>query len=224
MSNPNDYTVEWICAVEIEYLAAQLCLNEEHLKLKCRPSPKDTDTYTLGKVAENNVVIASLPDGSYGTSSAAIAAINLLRTFPNVRIGLMVGIGGGAPNPPDRDIRLGDTVVSSPRDGMGGVFQYDFGKTIQRQDFQETKFLNQPPTALRTAVVDLKVQHRRKPGILETAINSILEKEEDELREELSRLDPSSDRLYRDDFAHPPNNKTFSYWWSHFRIRNLYED
>lgn len=119
----------------------------------------------------------------------------------------MVGIGGGAPSPPDRDIRLGDIVVSSPGDGKGGVFQYDFGKTIQQQDFQETRFLNQPPTALRTAVIDLKVEHRRRPGSLEKAINSILEKEEEGLREELSRPDVGSDRLYRCNFIHPPNKK-----------------
>ncbi len=44
----------------------------------------------------------------------------MLRTFPNVRICLMVGIGGGAPSP-KHDIRLGDIVVSAPRDGHGGV-------------------------------------------------------------------------------------------------------
>jgi hypothetical protein len=37
------------------------------------------------------------------------------------RISLMVAIGGGAPM--KHDIRLGDVVVSAPRDGSGGVFQ-----------------------------------------------------------------------------------------------------
>jgi nucleoside phosphorylase len=208
MSNPGDYTVAWICAIDTEYLAAQLCLDEEHPKLQRRPSPKDTNTYTLGKVSGHNIVIASLPDGSYGTSSAAIVAANLLRSFPNVRIGLMVGIGGGAPSPPDRDIRLGDIVVSSPRDGKGGVLQYDFGKTIQEQDFQETRFLNSPPTVLRTAVNDLKAELRRRPGSLNKAINSILENEEKDLREELSRPEASSDRLYRSDFVHTANRKS----------------
>ncbi|KAH6657082.1 hypothetical protein BKA67DRAFT_554203 [Truncatella angustata] len=45
---------------------------------------------------------------------------------PNVRIGLMVGIGGGAPSL-KHDIRLGDIVVSSPGYGTGGVLQYDYG-------------------------------------------------------------------------------------------------
>jgi nucleoside phosphorylase len=71
----------------------------------------------------------------------------MLHSFPNVRIGLMVGIGGGAPSQ-KHDIRLGDIAVSAPHDGNGGVFQYDFGKTIQGQSFRTTSFLNQPPTVL----------------------------------------------------------------------------
>jgi hypothetical protein len=47
-------------------------------------------------------------------------------------------------------------VVSSPGGGKGGVFQYDFGKTIQNQSFQGTGFLDQPPIVLRVAVNTLK--------------------------------------------------------------------
>ena len=54
-----------------------------------------------------------------GNNAAAFAAANMLRSFPNVRIGLMVGIGGGATDCQGEDIRLGDVVVSSP-DGTHG--------------------------------------------------------------------------------------------------------
>lgn len=70
-----------------------------------------------------------LPSGEYGTASAAGVARDMLHSFPNIRIGLMVGIGGGAPTS-KHDIRLGDVVVSKPENGLGGVFQYDFGKSI----------------------------------------------------------------------------------------------
>ncbi|KAH6970507.1 hypothetical protein BKA56DRAFT_496680, partial [Ilyonectria sp. MPI-CAGE-AT-0026] len=201
----DDYTVGWICAISIEYLAAQLCLDEEHERPE-DVSRHDNNDYTLGRVGKHNVVIAVLPDGEYGTSSAASVARDMLHSFPNVRIGLMVGIGGGAPIPPNHDVRLGDIVVSAPRDGEGGVLQYDFGKTIQDQSFRQTAFLNRPPTVLLTAVSGLKTQYQRKRHQLEEAINLILEKEED-LREELSRPDASSDRLYRSDFVHPPDKK-----------------
>lgn len=205
MSDPNDYTVGWICAIEPEYLAAQLCLDETHPNLHCHRSPSDTNTYTLGTVSNHNVVIACLPDGCYGTSSAANVATNMLRSFPSVRIGLMVGVGGGAPTA-QRDIRLGDIVVSSPGDGKGGVFQYDFGKRIQEQDFLATGFLNRPPTSLLTAVMSLKVEYRRRPGSLEAAINRILENEDEDLQAEIGRPHASTDVLYQSNSVHPINS------------------
>jgi len=72
----------------------------------------------LGRVGKHNVVTAVLPDGEYGTASAASIARDMLHSFPNVRIGLMVGIGGGVPSK-GHDVRLGDVVVSSPRTGSG---------------------------------------------------------------------------------------------------------
>lgn len=146
-----------------------------------------------------------LPDGEYGTSSAASVARDMLHSFPNVRIGLMVGIGGGAPSR-KHDIRLGDIVVSTPRDGKGGVFQYDFGKTIQDQSFRPTGFLNRPPTILRAAVNGLKAQYESEGHQLEEAINSILKKKP-RLQRKYKRADPSSDRLYQTGVTHPLNDE-----------------
>lgn len=196
----NDYTVGWICAIATEYVAAQAFLDERHDQPEYLPSDDNND-YTLGKVGKHNVVIAVLPDGEYGTSSAASVAKDMLRSFPSIRVGLMVGIGGGAPSP-KRDIRLGDIVVSAPRDGKGGVFQYDFGKTIQCQSFQQTGFLNQPPIVLRAAVNGLKAQYESEGHQLEEAINSILENKS-RLRKKYQRPDPSNDRLYQARVTHP---------------------
>src|ERR1700689_1301948 len=174
MSNPKDYTVGWICAISTEYVAAQAFLNEKHEGLEY-VSPNDKNIYTLGKVGKHNVVIAVLPEGEYGMSSAARVGCDMLHSFPNVRIGLMVGIGGGAPSP-KHDIRLGDIVVSAVGNGKGGVFKHDFGKRVQGQGFQETGFLNQPPSMLRAAVSGLKSQYETKGHQLEGAINIILQK------------------------------------------------
>jgi nucleoside phosphorylase len=110
----NDYTVGWICALDTELAASQAMLDEEHpdhLQVE-----NDTNTYTLGRIGQHNVVLACLPSGTTGISAAATATRDLLRSFPRVRFGLMVGVGGGAPsNPSDdprRDIRLGDVTYS----------------------------------------------------------------------------------------------------------------
>jgi hypothetical protein len=96
---------------------------------------------------------------------------------------------------------LGDVVVSSPRDRESGVFQYDFGKTIQSQRFQHTRFLNQPPTALRTAINGLKAEYKEDGHQLDEAITTLLAKKP-RLQKEYKRPDVSSDRLYKSDVIH----------------------
>ncbi|PTB50358.1 hypothetical protein M431DRAFT_19801 [Trichoderma harzianum CBS 226.95] len=113
----------------------------------------------LPKVKTNDfTVIASLPAGEYGTASAAGTAVTTLLSFPQVRFGLMVGIGAGVPRP-GRDVRLGDIVVSRPEGTSGGVVQYDFGKALQGGEFRRTGFLNSPPRVLRSAVTNLQARH-----------------------------------------------------------------
>src|SRR4029077_4928088 len=111
MSNPKVYTVGWICAIVAEYVAEQAFLDEIHGRPE-KLSPGDNNDYALGEIAGHNVVVAVLPHGEYGTSSAAGVARDMVHSFPNVRIGLMVGIGSGAPSH-KHDIRLGDIVVSA---------------------------------------------------------------------------------------------------------------
>ncbi|KAL7962115.1 hypothetical protein V8C34DRAFT_311341 [Trichoderma compactum] len=199
MSNPNNYTVGWICAISTEYVAAQAFLDEKHEGPEY-VSPNDNNDYTLGKIGKHNVVAAVLPGGEYGIASAAIVARDMLHSFPNVKIGLMVGIGGGAPSQ-KHDIRLGDIVVSVPRDGKGGVFQYDFGKTIQNQSFCTTGFLSQPPTVLLTAINGLQAQYEIDGHQLEEAVNNVLEKKP-RLSKKYKRPDISTDRLFKSEATH----------------------
>jgi len=139
-----------------------------------RVSPRDNNVYTLGKIGSHNVVIAVLPIGEYGICAAASVASNMLSSFPNIRLGLMV-VGGDTPTR-KYDIRLGDVVVSTPYNRHGGVFAYDFGKTVQDQEFYVTGFLNQPPRILRVVVTYLVVQHEEQGYQLEIAINIAVKK------------------------------------------------
>lgn len=99
------------------------------------------------------------------------------------------------------DIRLGDIVVSAPCDGNGVVLQYDFGKTIQGQTFQHTRFLNQPPTTLRAALTGIKAKYQIKGHQLEAAINTIL-KNNPRLQQKYQRPHPDADRLFKADVVH----------------------
>ncbi|RHZ58905.1 hypothetical protein CDV55_105072 [Aspergillus turcosus] len=166
-----DYTVGWICALPVEAATAKAMLDRKHPRL---PSPpNDNNSYTLGEIDGHNIVIACLPTGVHGTTSAAAAAAQMLMTFTGIRIGLMVGIGGGVPSE-EVDIRLGDVVVSKPGGGFGGVIQYDYGKTTADGKVQRTGTLNMPPHVLLTAVANLESEHMmgesQIPQILEEMV------------------------------------------------------
>ncbi|KAF4894779.1 Vegetative incompatibility protein HET-E-1 [Colletotrichum fructicola] len=203
MTDLSKYTIGWICAIDTEYTAAQAFLDETHEPPEAIPV-HDHNAYTLGRAGKHDVVIAVLPDGEYGLSTAGVVAQRMLDSFPNVRLGLMVGIGGGAPSQrPGHDIRLGDVVVSSPRDGHSGVLQYDFGKTIQNQEFKLTRTLNLPPNILRTAVSKLRSTFEIKGSDIPEAIETALSKKP-RLRRKYGRPPQETDVLLLSHVVYDP--------------------
>ncbi|KAH7205024.1 hypothetical protein BKA60DRAFT_656100 [Fusarium oxysporum] len=203
MSNPQKYTVGWICAVTTEFVAARAFFDEKHDQLETI-ADNDNNNYALGKIGKHNVVMAVLPKSEYGTTSAATVARDMLRSFPNIRFGLMVGIGGGAPNA-KHDIRLGDVIVSARGSGKGGVFQYDYGKAIQEHAFVTTGSLNQPPQLLLTALSGLEAEYELEGHQLNAHVDRALE-QWPRLRQKYSRPPSDSDRLYRPDIVHPDSS------------------
>ncbi|PMB72191.1 putative ankyrin repeat protein [Beauveria bassiana] len=140
-------------------------LDETHQGLP--RADEDTNTYTLGRITAHNVAIACLPSGYYGNNAAAVAT-NMRRTFPCMRLCLMVGIGGGAPG--KADIRLGDVVVSE------GVLQYDLGKALSEGRFTRTGIMNRPPQELLTAVANLRARHRIEASRIPSILSEMLER------------------------------------------------
>ncbi|RVD85433.1 uncharacterized protein DFL_003754 [Arthrobotrys flagrans] len=87
------YTVGWTAVLNTELETSRLLLDEEHELL---PSgEKDSNNYILGRMGMHNVAIAF--PGSGADTYAAEMMENMLRTFRNIRFGLLVGVGGGAP-------------------------------------------------------------------------------------------------------------------------------
>ncbi|PYI00249.1 purine and uridine phosphorylase [Aspergillus sclerotiicarbonarius CBS 121057] len=156
------YTVVWISPLEVELTAAYLMLDEEYPPL---PQPLgDPNHYTLGRIATHNVVIVNLP--ITGNTSTAAAVAHLRRTFPNVRFGLLVGIGGGVPTTTDKGrIRLGDVVVGKPDMGTPGVVEYANGEgwSTRGVGYADCGQLSMPPAELLEAVqvVERKRARRR---------------------------------------------------------------
>lgn len=185
-----DYTVGWICALPLELAAATAMLDTIHERIPV--SDDDSNTYTLGNIGLHNIVITCLPNGHYGTNNAASVSNNMSRSFPAIRIRLMVGIGGGAPG--QSDIRLGDIVVSD------GVVQYDFGKTIGDGEFKRTSTLTRPPQLLLTAAATLRADHVLNPPQISSIISEMLQRYPAMIK--YHRPSPTQDILFDSTYDH----------------------
>jgi nucleoside phosphorylase len=194
-----EYTVGWICALHCELAAARAMLDEIDAQT-LEQDPSDHNIYELGRIGGHGVVIACLPAGRYGTNSAALVARDIFRTFKSIRIGLMVGIGGGAPSSV-KDVRLGDVVVSQPERTFGGVVQYDLGKTTKDDKFVRTGTLNAPPRVLLAAVARLKAIHLGEDSQIPKFLSEMLEKKP-KMQSKFIHQGVQCDRLFQANYDH----------------------
>lgn len=192
-----DYTVGWVCPLEVELIAALEMLDKSHKPLD--QAKEDSNAYHLGEINGHNVVVATLP--FTGNAPTATVVTQMRRTFPQLRFGLLVGIGGGVPTKTNSGhIRLGHVVVSKPEGEHSGAVQYDHGKA-QTGGFRRTGFLAPPPNVLLSAAQQLAANRARA--------------REDPLLQHISRIDISikglrkyrypgleNDILYRLDYIH----------------------
>lgn len=121
--------------------AARAVLDEIHPDIPRERG--DKNNYLLGRLCKHNVVIACLLEGQYGTINAGRVMTDLRRTFTKVRLGFMVGIGGGAPSSRN-DIRLGDVVVGTR------VMPYELGKILAGGQIERTAINKVPDHLLCT--------------------------------------------------------------------------
>ncbi|KAJ6086763.1 hypothetical protein N7467_005677 [Penicillium canescens] len=190
-----NYTVGWVCALPKEIVAAKAMLDQVHLPLP--QPPQDSNNYTLGRIGSHNIVIACLPLGEMGNNSSASVATRLTSTFPGIKLGIMVGIGGGVPP----SVRLGDVVVSAPGNGYGGVVQWDFGKTEQGAGFRRTGALDSPPTILKTALSTLKAKHEMEGSVVPKFLEE-MERKWPMLAPRYTRRETLEDMLFPAEYQH----------------------
>ncbi|GLA02670.1 hypothetical protein AnigIFM60653_002195 [Aspergillus niger] len=198
------YTVGWVCAIKDEVTASRAFLDEEHEQPPRRPN--DNNVHIVGAMGEHKVVIAFPGAGSYGADVIAHTVAHMVRTFQNIRFGLMVGIGGGAPSAPDpkdplNDIRLGDVVVSMPKGNYSGVLQYDKGRW-KDDGFEIRSHMNQPPKLLLAAMKLLQSDHDIGRGKMTDYIEDIRQKSTALRSWGFRSPGRKLDRLYKPDFPH----------------------
>jgi nucleoside phosphorylase len=123
-----DFNIAVICASTIEAHAVLAVFDSiwEDDKIIYKRALSDTNSYTTGRIGHYNVVLAHMPD--YSKGNAASVASNVLRSFPDIKIGFIVGVCGGVPNDEEgEDILLGDVIIST------GVVEYDLGRQLPNE-------------------------------------------------------------------------------------------
>jgi nucleoside phosphorylase len=151
------YTVGLIYVKPLEMHAIYVMLNEQREPIPMRV--EDDNEYTLGKIGNHNVAIAGPPRGSQGKVAIENVVSRIRLAFKNIRVGLLVGIRGGAPHFLEHDVRLGDVVVGAPEVGLT-VVQYDLGKQLP-DGIKVTRLVNKPPELLLKVVDKVNDRYQR---------------------------------------------------------------
>lgn len=132
------FEIAIICALPLERIAIEALLDEEYETngFSYGKAEGDLNTYTFGRLGKQDVVLAYMP--GLGMVSAAATAANIGPSFPNIKVGLLVGVCGGVPRTnAGVEIFLGDIIISL------SVIQTDFGrkypnKVIRKQKVENT--------------------------------------------------------------------------------------
>lgn len=159
-----DYQVAWICPVSnLELLPSALMLDEEH-DAPDYDTAYDDNVYTCGVMAGHNVVLATCPPGLTGDVNAGRVTGAMFKTFPNIRMTVLVGIGGGVPrsppsDDPTEDVHLGDVVVGWPGDGGPACVYYDLGRWRVDGQFETLGTIDKPDRVLLNALGKLALDY-----------------------------------------------------------------
>ncbi|KAL7755421.1 hypothetical protein ACKLNR_014519 [Fusarium oxysporum f. sp. zingiberi] len=198
------FEIAIICALPLEADAVE-ALFDHYWDDEDPPFDKesgDPNAYSTGVIGRHNVVLSYMP--GMGIANAAAVASNCGKSFPGIKLALVVGICGVVPFKPDKDeIVLGDVIVSD------GIVQYDFGRQLPGHFARKDTLLDtlgRPNQEIRGVLAKLRsLQHRRR---LNAKIAEYLEvlRREPELRAEYPGI--TQDRLFEASYRHAEDQKS----------------
>ncbi|KAI0120426.1 purine and uridine phosphorylase [Hypoxylon sp. NC0597] len=191
--NRSDFEIGIICALTLEAQAVDAILDEEYKGFGKQPG--DTNAYTTGRIGTHNVVLAHMP--GMGKSIASSGAASLRSSFIGVKVVLVVGICGGVPGGPQKEVLLGDVIISDE------VIQHDFGK--QYPDSFELKntikdSLGRPNQEIRALLAKLRIPRQLEK--LGRNTSQHLEILQERLGKEFQYPGPEQDRLFESSYRH----------------------
>lgn len=188
-----DVRVAWINILPKEYYSA-LCMLDETYDCDEKgivPGLGDDNHYELGRIGKHDVVM-NCPTGSMGCFNAHEIANKMRGTFINIRVALLVGIGGGAPNlAKGIDVRLGDVVVSNR------IIPYRSGKMTDR-GLEPTGATIEPESNLLAAATSFQGALRFQDASLHDMVCQAASK----LKSSDLYIRPPDDRLFLSGYSH----------------------
>lgn len=162
-----------------------------------QPIPRDGNCYQFGQIDSHHIVIGCPGAGKDLLVSVAHLETKMKNNFPRIRLGVSVGIGSGVPS--NHGIRLGDVAV-----GLSGSSLFNSNPYLDGLVRPLQRSIDPPPRYVFDAVEQL-LAHASMEGLgLERDMQSILARNP-QLRDDYSRPDSSSDRLYVPSYTHASN-------------------
>lgn len=147
-----DFQVAIICALQVEWTAVEALFDEVYTE-KFGRAGGDKNAYTTGSIAGHDVVLAYMP--GMGKSNSAMVAAGLRSSYPNMKLGLVVGVCGAVPPSSSHgpQIYLGDVVISV------ALIPFDFGrqysnKSVRKKEVEDT--LGRADAELRAFVAKMQ--------------------------------------------------------------------
>lgn len=216
----SDYTVAWLCANPVsEYAAALKMLDHSHNEPTFH-NPSDSNQYWFGDLKGHNVVVASTPPNKSGKVSAQKLIAPLHQSFPNLKICLFVGIGGGVPCVPEpedprKDVRLGDVVIGWPENtGEPAVIQYDYARRHSKDQADLLGHVDNPKDALLSGLNNILARRA-----INDRINFAKHLTRLEGMEGFGHPGPGTDILFDPEYRHPEGKKSCDECDSDRRVR-----
>lgn len=198
------FEIAIICALSLEADAVET-LFDHYWDDEDLPFDKDSgdpNAYSTGVIGRHNVVLTYLP--GMGTANAAIVASNCGKSFPGIKLALVVGVCGVVPFKPNKDeIVLGDVIISD------GIVEYDFGRQLPGYFARRDTLLGslgRPNLEIRAVLAKLKsLRHRRQLSVKIAEYLDVL-RQEPELRAEYPGV--MEDRLFKASYRHTEDQKS----------------
>lgn len=203
-SDRHGFEIAIICSTALEADAIDALFDHywEDDGLHSYKEPGDPNAYSTGVIGRFNVVLVYMP--GIGKLHAASVAAHCARSFPSIKLALLVGICSVVPFSPSKDeIILGDIIIST------GIIHYDFGRQLPGRSVHRNTLSGSrgnPNPEIREVLAKLK-NHRYRHQL-----NAKIERFLDVLRQdpELHAEYPGSaeDKLFEATYHHTANRRS----------------